>query len=504
MLATISSATLLGAYGRAVTVEVHVAGGLPGYTVVGLPDDSCRESRDRVRAALSSSGCGWPQQRITVNLAPSGMRKGGSGLDLAIAVGVVVASGNLPPRTVEGFAFLGELGLDGSVRRVPGIVPLAGALAAESVVVPAAAAHEAAVVAAGRVRPVHTLAELLAALKGDGPWPPMPPAPDDVDPPPPLELADVRGQEVARQALCVAAAGGHHLLLVGSPGSGKTMLAQRLPGLLPPLDAEAALTATIVHSAANVALPPGGLVRQAPFRAPHHTASVVSLVGGGTPQLRPGEVSLATGGVLFLDELGEFSPSVLDALREPLEEGVVRVARARAAVDYPARLLLVAAMNPCPCGAGGPPGSCDCVPASRARYMKRVSGPLLDRFDLRLEVRRPSVSELLDARPVETTAQAAARVALARRRASARGFERNADIPSRELDNLAPLSAEASRVLRTALERGRLTGRGLHRVRRVALTVADLDGRDPPLDAAAVLTALSMRIDPLASVRRIA
>jgi len=242
VLATIPSATMLGAYGRPVAVEVHVAGGLPGYTVVGLPDEACRESRDRVRAALLSSGCGWPQQRITVNLAPSGLRKGGSGLDLAIAIGVLVASGGLPAEVVAGTAFLGELGLDGSLRPVPGIVPMAAVLDEAAVVVPAAAVHEAAIVAGERVRAVRTLGELLEVLRGDSPWPPMPPEPEPHAPPTVPELADVRGQGVARRALTIAAAGGHHLLLVGSPGSGKTMLARRLPGLLPPLDDVAALT----------------------------------------------------------------------------------------------------------------------------------------------------------------------------------------------------------------------------------------------------------------------
>ncbi len=491
MLATVSSATLHGVDGRTVAVEVHVAPGLPAFTVVGLPDAAVRESRDRVRAAVLSCGLRWPSTRITVNLAPSSLPKTGAGLDLAVAVGVLVATGDLAPTHVSDCAFVGELGLDGSLRPVPGVVPMVDALGGRRVVMPLDCVGEARLVSE-RVCGARTLEEVVEALRGRRPWPAVP---DGVAARPARgpDLADVRGQLVGRRALEVAAAGGHHLLLVGPPGSGKTMLASRLPGLLPPLDATEALEVTRVHSAAGLPVG-GGVLDRPPFRAPHHGATDVALIGGGSAWLRPGEISLAHCGVLFLDELGEFASSVLDSLREPLEEGVVRVRRARGAADLPARVLLVGAMNPCPCGDGGSTGACRCSDIVRARYERRLSAPLLDRFDLAVNLPPARVADLLgDGAPGESTAVVADRVAAARRQAAQRGVRCNAAIEAERLSVVCPLSPGATAVLEDRLRTGSLSARGLHRVWRVARTIADLAGAGPVVDERHVTEALHLR-----------
>ena len=504
MYGSISSATVLGAEGHRINVEVQVSKGLPGFRMVGRPDESTREARDRARAAVMSCGLEWPATSITVNLAPSSDRKTGSGLDLAIAVGVLVAAEIVPPESVAGLAFLGELGLDGSLRPVAGIVPMVGVLGELDVVVPVECAVEARVAALGSVRLISHLRELVAVLCGAEPWPDhdadVPAVPEvDADAP---DLADLHGQPLAREALEIAAAGGHHTLFIGPPGSGKTMLASRLPGLLPRLDRSRALEATMVHSAAGALLPPGGLIQRPPFRAPHHTSSLVALVGGGSHTLRPGEISMAHCGVLFMDELAEFSPSVLDGLRQPLEQRIVTVDRAHLHVVLPADFLLVAAMNPCPCG-GGPPGSCLCGDAVLHRYARRVSGPLLDRFDLRVNVHRPAVDDLIANEPSEASVVVAARVEAARDVALLRQGVLNSALPASRLDHLARLDPGAQLHLRHEMERGRLSGRGYHRVRRVARTIADLrrDVTDSVTEDDVVL-ALRFRAD-LASALRV-
>jgi magnesium chelatase family protein len=466
VLASIASATLNGAVGHPVSVEVHVSKGLPGFTIVGLPDASVREARDRVRAAILSSGLSWPLKRVTINLAPSGVRKAGAGLDLPIAVGLLVATNELEPRCTEGLSFCGELGLNGSVRHVPGVIALADAATTPGLVVPLCDVREAALVRSDDARGVATLAELVCILRGQADWPAAVARPAPIDAGGAPDLSDVRGQRLGRRALEVAAAGSHHLLMVGPPGSGKTMLAERLPGLLPPLTLEEALTVTRLYSAAGT-LPEGALIERPPFRAPHHQSSIVSLVGGGSASVRPGEASLATHGVLFLDELGEFPVAALEALRQPLEEGVIRVSRAGGTLSFPAEFLLVAAMNPCPCGEGGYLGMCRCTFAARARYRRRISAPLLDRFDLVVSLWRPSASELLHDPPGDRSEIVAERVALARARAAARRSAGKDEIR---------LSEEAASALEEKLSSGELSARGLRKVSGVARTLADLSG----------------------------
>lgn len=496
-----AAVSLVGLTGHLVEVEAHLAASIPGFTLVGLPDTSLAEARDRVRAAMSSSGLPWPQRRITVNLSPASLPKAGSGFDLAVAVATLAAAG-VCGEVPQGVVHIGELGLDGRLRPVRGVLPAVVAAVAAGhprVVVPAANAAEARLVPGAQVRTAGHLAEVAAWYGADVEVPDHEPVATDlaggtahVVP----DLGDVVGQGAARWALEVAAAGGHHVLMVGPPGAGKTMLAARLPGLLPDLDERAAVEVTAVQSVAGTFCAADGLIRRPPFEDPHHTATPAAVVGGGSGVPRPGAASRAHRGVLFLDEAPEFSPAVLQTLRQPLENGELVIHRAGGSARFPARFQLVLAANPCPCGrAVGKGIACTCTPLARRRYFSRLSGPLLDRVDVQIEVLPVTRADRLAAADGEGTAVVADRVAGARRAAARRladtPWRTNAEVPGAWLREHTPRSA-AHAELDRALDTGALSLRGRDRVLRLAWTLADLRHAPAP-DGTDVGQALLLR-----------
>jgi magnesium chelatase family protein len=491
VLAKTFGAALTGLDAHLVEVEADIAGGLPQFSIVGLPDATVRESRDRVRAALKNSGISFPIKKITINLAPAELKKEGAGLDLAIAVAILLAEDIVPADVAQSVLLVGELSLDGRIKAITGALSMAMMCRATSnrtgrgLILPAENASEAAVVQGVPVFPVHTLPEVVEFLTGKQPINPA-----TVDRKKAFaaclgeedDFADVRGQEHAKRALEVAAAGAHNMLMIGPPGSGKTMLARRLPGILPPMEPEEAIEATRIHSVAGLRCDGRPLVTTRPFRAPHHSISDAGLIGGGTIP-RPGEVSLAHYGVLFLDEVLEFKRHVLDGLRQPLEDGTVMLTRVTASIRYPARIMLVAAMNPCPCGYfGDRMRECLCTPHQIRRYRARLSGPLLDRLDIHIEIPPVPVRELSHEGTPESSAAIRERVAKARMRQATRyrsdGIFSNAQLKPRHLKRYCNLSSDGRALLETAMTRLGLSARAYGRVLRVARTIADLSGSD--------------------------
>ncbi len=488
MLAHVDSLAALGVDAYAVQVEVDVSPGAISYAVVGLPDAAVRESGERVRAAIRNSGFSMPARRVTVNLAPADTKKQGPSFDLPIALGVLMGDGQLKP-TLEDFAAVGELGLNGEVRSITGVLPMAlgaKALGKRAILVPKANGAEAAVVEGLDVFPVESLADALALLR-EGGREPLSSHVDMSDEPvheSALDWADVKGQEGVKRAMEIAAAGGHNILLVGSPGSGKTLLSRRLPTILPPMQLGEALEVTKLYSVAGLVQPGQSLIKTRPFRSPHHTVSHAGLVGGGSYP-RPGEISLAHHGVLFLDELPEFHRDVLEVLRQPLEDGQVSIARAAQSLTFPARFQLVAAMNPCPCGhllggmktdGNGGGKHCTCTAPQIRRYLAKISGPLLDRIDIHIEVPRLSSDELMSKRAGESSAAVRRRVVAAREKQLTRAGGCNGGMRAKELREYCEMDSATKDLLKAAIAQFNLSGRGYDRTLKVSRTIADLEG----------------------------
>ena len=503
MLATVLSSAVLGIDAYIVKVEVDVADGLPAFNTVGLPDSAIKESRDRVTAAIKNAGFYFPPSRITANLAPAHIRKAGSAFDLPIAIGVMAATNQVDPMNLESTMILGELALDGNIRSIQGGLPIAIAAkhnGIENLVIPAENAKEAAIVEGLKVYPVNSLTEAVTFLNAVEDIPPVPPTLnttiEKTDTESYLDLMDVKGQEHAKRAVEVAAAGAHNLIMIGPPGSGKTMIAKRIPSILPELSIEESLETTKIQSIIGILPSDTPLVTIRPFRSPHHTISDAGLIGGGNVP-RPGEVSLSHNGVLFLDELPEFRRNVLEVMRQPLEDGSVTISRAAATLDYPANFMLVAAMNPCPCGFFSDPNrECKCSPKQIQTYVSRISGPLLDRIDIQVEVPAVKYAELSAEVTGEQSTVVRERVEAARRiqhqRFADTTIHANANMESKQIREYCKIEAQAQELLRVAINQLGLSARAYDRILKVSRTIADLD-ESPSIEALHVSEAIQYR-----------